>query len=98
MLQQHVLLPCRLDDLRMTMPDANRHDSAEGIELALSAFIPDILHLPLHQHERLLVVEEYPGIQELLPLARHLFGRRSAVRAGLMIEEWQSGNGHEENS
>ena len=66
MLQDFVLLLRRRDHVRMTMADADRHDAAERIEITPPVFVPDILHLALHEHERSFVVEENAGIQELL--------------------------------
>ena len=72
MLEGFVLAPDGLDDVRMAMPDADRYDSAQSIEIALAGVVPDILHPPRDKHERLLVVEKDSGIREIASEAREL--------------------------
>ena len=66
MLERFVLLARRLDHVRMTMPDAHRHDSAERIEISAAMLVPQILHLPFHEHDRFFVVEKIPGFRNSL--------------------------------
>ena len=78
MLQHFVLLVRGGDHVRMAMADADRHDAAEAIEVALAGVVPDILHLALHDHDRLLVIEKNTGVQETACAAPAL--RRVKVR------------------
>ena len=64
------------------------------IEIAPAGFVPDILHLSLHDHERLLVVEKDPGVEELLAQAQHLVGGRAGVGLRLVVEGWKFGCFH----
>ena len=89
MLQRFVLFVGGGDNIRMTMADADRDDSAERIEIAPAGFVPDVLHLPLHDHERLLVVEKNSRIQELLAQLEHFIRRRSGIFLRLMVEWWE---------
>ena len=74
-----VLLVRRRDHVRMTMPHADRHDAAETVEVTLARVVPDVLHLALDEHERLFVVEENAGVQELFALRQHFGGGRAGV-------------------
>ena len=62
------------DNFGMTMADADRDDSAERVEITLAGLVPDVLHLPLHEHDRLLVVEKNSRIQEFLAQTQHFVG------------------------
>ena len=84
MLDGFVLLLGRREHVRMAMTDADRHDTAEAVEITLSRFVPHVLHLPLHDHEGFLVVEEEPGIEVLLPEGENLFGGRTGIRHRLV--------------
>ena len=61
----------------MAMAHADRHDAAEAVEIALARFVPDVLHLALDEHERLLVVEKDAGVQELFAQRQHFVGGRA---------------------
>ena len=84
-LQRFVLLVRRGDDVRMAMADADGDDAAEAVEIAFAGFVPDILHLALHDHDRLLVVEKDAGVQELLAQGEHFLGGRAGVGLRLMV-------------
>src|SRR5262249_47358093 len=91
MLQHFVLAIRGGDDVRMAMADANGDDSTEAVEVALARVVPDVLHLSLDEHERLLVVEEDSGIQKLLSKREHFIRRRAGIAGGLMCE-WSQRN------
>ena len=59
---------------RMTMADADSHDPTQAIEIPLPGIVPDVLHLSLHQHQWLLVIEEDARVQILLAQRQDLFG------------------------
>ena len=86
MLEQFVLPPGRLDDVRVAMSDADRHDTAKRVEITPPLIVPDILHLSFHEHDRFLVVEENSRIQKLLAQAQDLVGGRALVGDGLMLK------------
>ena len=65
MLQKFVLPPRCLDNIRMTMPDADRHNSAESIKISASVFVEHVLSFALHDHQRSFVVEKKPRIEKL---------------------------------
>ena len=62
------------DDVRMTMTDADGDDAAEPVEITPARFVPDILHLSFHEHERLFVIEKNSRVQELFAQREHFFG------------------------
>src|SRR6185369_114433 len=94
MLQGFVLLASRLDDVRVAMADTDRYDTAEAVEIALAGVVPDVLHFAFHQHQRLFVVKEDAGIDELLSQGENLVGGRAGIRLGLMGSSGQSWRGH----
>ena len=71
------------------MSDADRDDAAERIEITPAGFVPDVLHFPFHEHERLLVVEKNSRVQEFLAQAQDFVGGWPGVGLRLMIEGWQ---------
>ena len=87
------------DDVWVAVADADGHDAAETIEVAAPGVVPDILHVSLYDHERLAVIEEEAGVEELLALREHLRGGRAgvdlrAVRRGGQrdgFHRWRSG-------
>ena len=76
MLQHFVLLVGSVDHVRMAMTDADGDDAAETVEITPAIFIPDILPLAFHDHDRLFVIEEDAGIQELLAQLQHFVGAK----------------------
>src|SRR4051812_9902704 len=85
MLKRVVLaVRCRYH-IGMTMPYADRDDPAKRVEIASASFVPDVLHLPFHDHDRLLVVEKNSGIQEFTPQAQDFVNGWTAVFGWLMI-------------
>ena len=61
------------------MADADGHDAAKAVEVAFARVVPQILHAPLHEHERLFVVKEDAGVHELLAQRRHCIGGRAGI-------------------
>ena len=94
MLERFVLLARRLDHVRMTMPDAHRHDSAQRIEISAALFVPEVLHLSFHEHDRLFVVEKNSRVQEFLAQAQDFIGRWAVVFLWLMVEWRKLGKFH----
>ena len=85
MLQRFVLPARRLDDVRMAMADADGHNAAQAVEIAASLFVKDILPRAFHQHDRLFVIEEDAGIEELAAQLQHFIGGRAGV--GLWVDD-----------
>src|SRR5262249_41352341 len=75
------------DDVRMAMADGNRDDAGKGIKVALSFFVPEILHVPFDDHQRLFVVGQQAGSQILLTQSQHFFAAGAIVGSGLVIAD-----------
>src|ERR1700746_1161355 len=88
MLQRLVLLPHNIDNVGMTMSHAHGHDSAERIEISAAVLVPEVLHFPFHEHDRLFVVEKNSGIQELIAQTQYLVGRKPVVFLRL-VTKWR---------
>src|ERR1700682_1752490 len=86
MLQRLILFPRHIDNVRMTMPNAHRHDSAERIEISASMLIPEVLHFSLHEHDRFFVVEKNSRIQELFTQTQNFVGGRAAIFLWFVVE------------
>ena len=86
MLEDLVLALRRRDHVGMTMPDADGDNAAERVEITPPGFVPDVLHFPLHNRERLFVVEKDPGVQEFFAQLQDLFRGRTGVGLRLEIE------------
>src|ERR1700731_2937643 len=86
MLQRLVLLTHHIDNVGMTMPNAHGHDSAERIEISAAVLVPEVLHFPFHEHDRLFVVEKNSRIQELLAQTQDFIGQRPVVFLRLVIK------------
>src|ERR1700736_6481118 len=86
MLQQFVLPIGHLDNARMAMPDTHGHDSTKSVQISAPLFVPDVLHFPFHQHDRLLVVEKNPRVEELFAQPQDFFRGGSVILSWLMIE------------
>src|SRR5262245_39813934 len=86
MLQELVLPPRCIENVGMTMADANRPNPTKSIKISSSAFIEHILRFALHDHQRPFVVQEEPGIQKLSTRAQHFLRRWPTVRLRLIIE------------
>ena len=89
MLERFVLLSHNIDNIRVTMSHTDGDDSAKRVEISAAVLVPEILHFPFHQHDRLFVVEKNSRIQELLAQAQDFVGRRAAVLFWFMVERWQ---------
>ena len=72
------------EDVRVAVADADGHNAAEAVEVAFAGGVPDVLHFALHDHERLLIVEEKAGVEELFALREHLIERGTGVGLRLM--------------
>src|SRR5215471_10212665 len=86
MLQKLILPPGRLDDIGMTMANADRHNPAKSIKISSSVFVEHILSFALHDHQRSFVVQEEPGVQKLPTRAQHFLRGWPTVRLRLIIE------------
>src|SRR5256885_16906720 len=94
MLERLVLLPYNIDNIRVTMSHADGDDSAKRVEIAAAVLVPEILHFPFHQHDRLFVVEKNSRIQEFLAKTQHFVSRRATVFFRLVIEWRKLGKFH----
>jgi len=56
----------------MTMTAGDSDDPRQQIQIAPSGFVKDILHVPLHQHQRVLIISEDSRVAVLLPRLDHL--------------------------
>src|SRR2546423_14340471 len=86
MLKRVVLAVRRRYDIRMAVPDTDRDDSAERVQITATFAIPDVLHLPFHDHDWLFVVDKNSRVQEFPAQAQDFVGGRAAILGGLMIE------------
>ena len=73
-LVEFALFGARGNDVRMAVTDANGDDTAEAVEVALALFVPDVLSVAFHDHERLFIIEEDAGVHELLAQHENLLG------------------------
>src|SRR6202043_1981129 len=89
MLQRLILAARNIDNIRVAVAHAYRHDSAERVEIPPAVLVPNVLHFPFHKHERLFVVEENSRIQEFLAQTRHFIRRWAAVFFRMMVERWK---------
>ena len=92
---QYLVLPIgSIDNVRMTVANTNGHDPAERIQIPFTALVPNVLHLPFHQHERLFVVEKNSWIQKLLTQTQDFIGRWAVVFFWLIFKRWKLGQFH----
>src|SRR5436305_12118157 len=84
MLHRFVLPVRGGDDVRMTMSDADGHDAAESVEVALAHLVPDVLHAAFNQHDRFFVVEENAWVHELLALGENFLSGGTGIFLRLM--------------
>src|ERR1043166_5200765 len=70
----------------MAMPDAQRDDAAQRIEITPPFFVEDVLALPLDQHDRIFVIQKQRRIQKFLAQLQHLVRGRTGIRLRLMRE------------
>ena len=94
MLQRFILLVCGTDHVRVTMPDADRHDSAERVEISFTFFVPDVLHFAFDEHERLFVVEKNSRVQKSFAQMQNFIGRWAVVFFRLVIKWRKLGSFH----
>src|SRR2546428_3202906 len=94
MLERLVLLSHNIDNIRVTMSYADSHDSAEGIEISAAVLVPQVLHFPFHEHDRLFVVEKNSRIQELFAQMQDFISRRAAVFLWFVIQWRKLGKFH----
>ena len=76
------------------MSNAHGHDPAERIEISAAVLVPEILHFPFHEHDRIFVVEENSRIQELLAQTQDFIGRWPVVFFRLVVEWRKFGKFH----
>ena len=88
------LLRERGEDFGMAMADADGDDSAEGVEVAPSGWVEEVLHPALNDRERFWIVVEDGGVE--MGLAQGVqFGRgRPGVGFGDEVERGQLGRVH----
>ena len=84
-LEGFILAARGFDDVRVAMPDADRHDAAQAIQVAPAGFVPHILHGAFDQHDRLFVIQKNAGVEELFAQGQHLLGRGAGVAFWLVI-------------
>ena len=84
-LVEFALFVARGNDVRMAVTDADGDDAAETVEVALALFVPHVLTVAFHDHERLLVIEEDARVHELLAQGQHFVGGRPGVGKRLML-------------
>src|SRR5436309_2701754 len=94
MLERLVLLSHNIDNSRVTMSHADGDDSAKRVEISAAVLVPEILHFPFHQHDRLFVVEKNSWIQELFAQMQDFISRRAAVFLRFVIEWRKLGTFH----
>ena len=80
-------------DLRMAVAHAHRHDPAEAVEIAAARLVVEILHVPLDDHQGLLVVGEDRGVHELPAEGEHLLLRRARIGPRAMVARGQRRGG-----
>src|SRR5256885_13147823 len=89
MLERLVLLPYNIDNIRVTMSHADGDDSAKRVEISAAVLVPEILHFPFHQHDRLFVVGKNSWIQESFAQMQDFISRRAAGFLRFVIERRQ---------
>mmetsp|Transcript_15351 Transcript_15351/g.29618 ORF Transcript_15351/g.29618 Transcript_15351/m.29618 type:complete len:377 (+) Transcript_15351:346-1476(+) len=85
-----VLLVHGLHQLGVGMPNADRHDPTESVQIPPSRLVIKILLLALNNHYRLLVICEQAWVHKLLSCRQNLFFRRPSVRLRAVREVRQS--------
>ena len=91
MLQLADLLAHLFDNLRMAVPDRNRDDAGEAIEILLALFVPQILHVPFDHQQRIAVVRDQARRQILLPQGEDFLFAGAVVGRWLVIADRQLG-------
>ena len=73
MLQLADLLADFFDNIRMAVSDRNGDDAGEAIEILLAFFVPQVLHVPFDQQQRIAVIRDQPGVRYCCRRARTSF-------------------------
>src|SRR5205807_4610080 len=82
------------DNSGVTMYHTDGGDSAKRVEMSAAVLVPEILHVPIHQHERLFVIEKNSRIQEFFAQMQDFISRRTAVFFRLVIKWRKLGKFH----
>src|SRR5205807_10352256 len=82
------------DNSGVTMYHTDGGDSAKRVEMSAAVLVPEILHVPIHQHERLFVIEKNSRIQEFVAQMQDCISRRAAVFFRLVIKWRKLGKFH----
>ena len=90
-LQLADLLAHLLDDLRMAVADGDGDDAGEGVEILLARLVPQVLHVPFDDQQRIAVVRDQAGRQILLPQGEHFLAAGPVVGGWLVIADRQRG-------
>ena len=91
MLQGFVLLVGCGDDVRMAVADRDRHDAAEGVEIATAVFVEHVLAFAFDDGHRLLVVDENAGVEHLFAAAQEFISARASIFLWSVVKRRQSG-------
>ena len=73
-----------LRNLRMAVPARNGDNACEHVEIPLAGFVPQPLHVPLDDHDRLAIDREDRRVCVLLPHRENFSARGTRVRSRLV--------------
>mmetsp|Transcript_37368 Transcript_37368/g.110324 ORF Transcript_37368/g.110324 Transcript_37368/m.110324 type:complete len:364 (+) Transcript_37368:630-1721(+) len=90
-LQQLALIVDRLDHLGVAMAHTYSHDACKSVKVAPPTFVKQVLHLALHNHNRLLEMVQQAWAEVLLPQRQHLLLAGSRVLRRRVTERRQAG-------
>jgi hypothetical protein len=107
-LEAVVLLVDGGEDLGVAVADGDGDDAAKGVEITAAFLVVEVLHRPLHDHERLAVVVEKGGGKVFFAEFQDFFRTGALVGVGLVIvgrklgsfrrcRPSRSGDGHFDN-
>ena len=68
------------------MPDRNRDDPRERIQISPACFVPHILHVAFDDHQWIFVIPDQPRRQILLPKGDHFLLARPGVGSGTCVQ------------
>ena len=88
-LQLADLLADFFHNIRMAMADRDGDDAGEAVEIALALLVPQVLHVPFDDQQRIPVIGDQPRRQILLAQRDDLLLRRPGILFGLMVADRQ---------
>jgi hypothetical protein len=73
------LLLNALDNLGMAVSDRNCHDPRKRVEILPTALVPDVLHVPFNDHQRITIIRDQTRREILAPEREDFVATRAFV-------------------